>query len=277
MGAFISVHIYCRQSGLSTHYMYSHLPPYLPIHLPIHLFSRSSIHLIIYLFYMPRLDYIKETIIKQRNGLIKLRQLTKDQQDRVETAVKLLREGSRGWNSTKKPSRQKKLGGKRAQKLSRQMKQRGTRARALIRLIINKVGASSALLCGMCIAPTSLSDLPNGLHQDLCTWLATEEPKLDESTLQLFDQNVREAFGVEGQGAKIDDRPMSSSPITGQTRRLSNISNERPSTAPHATTVVHYGETSTTESMATCVIEETGKKGHLPKWMCKSQSLHCTS
>ncbi|KAJ0103804.1 hypothetical protein J7T55_004207 [Diaporthe amygdali] len=165
------------------------------------------------------------------------------------------------------------------------MQVRGNRAQALIRLIINGAGADSALLCAMCLPRTSLSDLSNSLHQPLCTWLASEGLKLDESALQLFDINVREAFGVANQCVKITDPPISSSPITGQSRRLENTSNEQPSTAPQATTVAQvYGEASTPEHVATCVIEETGAKGQkdqdraqLPEWMCKSQSLHYTA
>lgn len=264
------IYIYYHQSSSSTHYLSGHLPTYLPIRLPIHLFSHSSIRLIIYSFYMPNLKYIQETITAQGNGLIKNRRLNQDQQDRVETAVTLLREGRETTE---------------LRELSQQQKLRGRRAQTLIRLIIDNAGANSALLCGMCVARSSLSDLSNNLHQPLCTWLATEGPKLDESTLQLFDQNVREAFGVENQCAKIADPPTSSFPSTGQKRRLQNTSNERPPTAPHATTVAQvYGEASTPEHVATCVIEETGEKGQkdqdsaqLPEWMCKSQSLHYTS
>jgi len=114
-------------------------------------------------------------------------------------------------------------------------------------------------------------------YQRLLTWLATE-PKLDDSTLQLFDPDVLSAFKVENQRANTADTPTSSSPITGQ----GNTPNERPSTAPHMAQI--DSEASTPEHVATCVIEETGEKGQkdqdsaqLPEWMCKSQSLHYTS
>ena len=114
-------------------------------------------------------------------------------------------------------------------------------------------------------------------YQRLLTWLATE-PKLDDSTLQLFDPDVLSAFKVENQRANTADTPTSSSPITGQ----ENTPNERPSTAPHMAQI--DSEASTPEHVATSVPEETQNKGQkdgdcaqLPEHMCQSQSFQRSS
>lgn len=241
-----------------------------PVHLSIHPVD-SSTHLIIHPSEMgkPGMKYIKRTILDEGKEIMRCRQLSQEQKKRAGVAADLLKKGQRSNNPSK----------------SNRTRERNVQN--ILRSIIRKVGPDSALLCGMCLSYTALSELTKKECQPLLLWLATRGPKFDNSILELLDSNVISAFGAGTRRTETLSPPPSPSPITGRDGRPENSPNERPSTTPCAASVANlHTQSSASETVATPAVEGTGEEGQedqdLPLWrkfeqfLCLSYPPHST-